>query len=58
MEFFTMCVLAAGIGMALGTLGTGLGNVQRCEQLTKELQEKIRMNHTASLLYGSTYSAC
>lgn len=25
MEFFTMCVLAAGIGMALGTLGTGIG---------------------------------
>jgi F-type H+-transporting ATPase subunit c len=25
MSFFTMCVLAAGIGMALGTLGTGIG---------------------------------
>lgn len=25
MEFFTMCVLVAGFGMALGTLGTGLG---------------------------------
>ncbi len=25
MNFFTMCVLAAGIGMALGTLGTGIG---------------------------------
>ena len=25
MEFFTMCVLAAGIGMALGTVGTGIG---------------------------------
>ena len=25
MGFFTMCVLAAGIGMALGTLGTGIG---------------------------------
>ena len=25
MEFFTMCVLASGIGMALGTLGTGIG---------------------------------
>jgi F-type H+-transporting ATPase subunit c len=25
MEFFTMCVLAAGIGMGLGTLGTGIG---------------------------------
>ncbi len=25
MEFFTMCVLAAGIGMGIGTLGTGIG---------------------------------
>lgn len=25
MSFFTMCILAAGIGMALGTLGTGIG---------------------------------
>ena len=25
MNFFTMCVLAAGIGMALGTVGTGIG---------------------------------
>lgn len=25
MEFFTMCVLVAGFGMALGTIGTGLG---------------------------------
>lgn len=25
MNFFTMCVLVAGFGMALGTLGTGLG---------------------------------
>ena len=25
MSFFTMCVLAAGIGMALGTLGAGIG---------------------------------
>ena len=25
MSFFTMCVLAAGNGMALGTLGTGIG---------------------------------
>ena len=26
MSFFTMCVLAAGIGMALGTVGTGIGH--------------------------------
>jgi len=25
MTFFVACVLAAGIGMALGTLGTGIG---------------------------------
>ena len=25
MNFFTMCILVAGFGMALGTLGTGLG---------------------------------
>jgi F-type H+-transporting ATPase subunit c len=25
MNFFTICVLVAGFGMALGTLGTGLG---------------------------------
>jgi len=25
MDFLTMCVLAAGIGMALGTVGTGIG---------------------------------
>ena len=25
MSFFTMCVLATGIGMALGTVGTGIG---------------------------------
>jgi len=25
MSFFTMCVLGATIGMAIGTLGTGLG---------------------------------
>ena len=25
MNFFSVCVLAAGIGMALGTLGTGIG---------------------------------
>lgn len=25
MEFFTMCVLAAGIGMGIGTVGTGIG---------------------------------
>ncbi len=25
MEFFTMCVLAAGLGMGIGTLGTGIG---------------------------------
>ncbi len=25
MGFFEMCILAAGIGMALGTIGTGLG---------------------------------
>ena len=25
MSFFTMCILAAGIGMAIGTIGTGLG---------------------------------
>jgi F-type H+-transporting ATPase subunit c len=25
MSFFSMCILAAGIGMALGTIGTGLG---------------------------------
>ena len=25
MSFFTMCVLAAGIGMALCTVGTGIG---------------------------------
>ena len=25
MDFFTMCVLAAGIGMAIGTVGTGIG---------------------------------
>ncbi|MHB8059101.1 MAG: ATP synthase F0 subunit C [Desulfuromonadaceae bacterium] len=25
MDFFTMCILVAGFGMALGTIGTGLG---------------------------------
>ena len=25
MSFFTMCILVAGFGMALGTLGTGIG---------------------------------
>lgn len=25
MEFFTMCVLAAGLGMGIGTIGTGIG---------------------------------
>jgi len=25
MEFFSMCVLAAGIGMGIGTVGTGIG---------------------------------
>jgi len=25
MEFFSMCVIAAGIGMGLGAIGTGIG---------------------------------
>jgi F-type H+-transporting ATPase subunit c len=25
MEFFTMCMLAAGLGMAIGSFGTGIG---------------------------------
>ena len=48
MSFFTMCVLAAGIGMALGTLGTGIGQGMAVSRAVKSAVEGVSRNPGAS----------